>query len=149
MIIKADRSHVELLAASAEGVLSDLPNYANVEQDINHTRNMLTLYLGLDGLGCFFKEVDGKVVGLFMGIVAAQWFSPTLEMAEIMFWVRKDYRTTDLAVRLIRSMEEWATGIGAKRLIMASSSGFNTDGVEKFYNFMGYKTNAIQCVKEV
>jgi GNAT superfamily N-acetyltransferase len=149
MITKADHSHIDMLARAAVGVLADLPNYATVEYDIEHTRNMLNLYLGLDGLACFFEEHDGEVIGLFMGMVAPQWFSPTLEMSELMFWVRSDFRTTPLARLLIKTMEQWAIEKGAKKLIIAAASGYETARIEKFYNRMGYKTCALMSSKEI
>jgi GNAT superfamily N-acetyltransferase len=149
MIQRATMEHIDMLSVAGIDVLNDLPNYASVECVPSHTKAMLTLYIGLPQLGCFFKEVNGEVVGLFMGIVTAPWFSPTLEMSEIMFWVRQDHRTTGLADRLMTTMEEWAIGLGAKRLIMAAASGYKTKSVERYYNWRGYKTNAVQCCKEL
>lgn len=149
MIQRATREHIDMLSAAGVHLLNDLPNYASVECDPMHTKQMLNLYIDLPDLAIFFKEVDGEVVGLFMGLVAAPWFSPTKEMSEIMFWVREDHRRSNLAVRLIHTVEEWAKSLGAKRLILAAASGYETARVEKFYNYLGYKTNALQCCKEL
>ena len=66
-----------------------------------------------------------------------------------MFWVRADFRTTHLARLLIKTMERWAIEKGAKKLIIAAASGYETARVEKFYNRMGYKTCALMTSKEV
>lgn len=149
MIQRATREHIAMLSVAGAELLNDLPNYANVERDPAHTLRMLDAFIDLPDLAIFFKEIDGEVVGLFMGIVAPPWFSPTLEMSEIMFWVREDQRRSGLARELMSAMEEWAKSMGAKRLTMAAASGYETARVEKFYNRLGYKTNALQCTKEI
>lgn len=149
MIVRANREHIEMLTRAAVGVLADLPNYAGVVYDIDHTRRMLEIYIGLPDLAIFFKEVDGEVVGLFMGMVHPQWFTPNLEMSELMFRVRSDYRTTPLAKQLIRTMEEWAVPMGVKKLFMAAGSGYETERVEKFYRRLGYTTRTVIACKEV
>ena len=149
MIIRAGKEHIEMLTRAAVGVLADLPNYANVVYDIEHTRHMLNIYIDLPDLAIFFKEVEGEVVGLFMGMIHPQWFTATLEMSELMFWVRADYRTTPLAKQLIKVMEEWAIPRGAKKLFMAAGSGYETERVEKFYKRLGYTTRTVIACKGV
>ena len=149
MIQRATKEHINMLARAGIGLVDDLPTYASAERNIEHTTNMLNIYIGLPQLGIFFKEVDGEIVGIFMGIVAAPWFSPILEMSEIIYWVRADYRKSDLGKRLIKTMEEWAISMGAKRLILAVASGYRTETVAKYYNMLGYQNNGIQCCKEV
>lgn len=149
MIIKASSEHIDILTNVVADVLADLPNYAGVEFDREHTRRMLGIYLDLPGLGCFFEAVDGEVVGLFMGMIHPQWFTPTLEMSELMFWVRADYRATPLARQLMCAMEAWAVPGGARKLLVAAASGYETARVERFYNRMGYRTCALITCKEV
>ena len=149
MIVRANNDHIEMLARAALGVLDDLPNYAGVTYDIEHSRKMLETYLCLPDLGCFIEIADGEVVGMFMGMVHPQWFTPTLEFSELMFWVRSDYRKTSLARQLMKSAEEFAISRGAKKLIVAAASGYQTERVEKFYNRLGYHTCALMTCKEV
>lgn len=149
MILMAEQKHVELLVNVTKDVLDDLPNYAGVEYDIEHSRNMLNLYINTPGLGCFF-EADGDVLcGFIMGMVAPQWFTPTLEFSEIMFWVRKEYRKSNLAVRLLVTMEEWAIHKGAKKIFMAAASGYKTEAVMRFYNRRGYRNFSQIACKEI
>ena len=148
-IARATAEHIDMLTNVTESILKDLPNYAGVKLDLEHTRRMLEVYISLPDLSIFFSEVDGEIVGLFMGMVHPQWFTPTLEMSELMFWVRSDYRTTPLAKQLIRTMEEWAIPRGAKRLFMAAGSGYETERVEKFYRRLGYGTRTVISCKEV
>lgn len=149
MIQRATREHIDMLSVAGVKVLNDLPRYASVKVDPEHTKGMLTAYLDVPVLGIFFKEVEGEVVGLFMGCVAAPWFSPEKEMDEIMYWVREDHRTTNLAVRLLNTAEAWAKSLGAKRVNLASASGYETERVVRFYNYLGYKTSGTQCCKEI
>lgn len=149
VIIRATAEHIDMLTSVTADVLNDLPNYAGVQLDLDHTRQMLQVYIGLPDLAIFFSEVDGEIVGLFIGMVHPQWFTPTLEMSELMFWVRSDYRSTPLAKRLIKTMEEWAIPRGAKRLFMAAGSGYETERVEKFYRRLGYGTRTTISCKEV
>lgn len=149
MIKRATQDDAVLLAHTGVHVLNDLPNYKDSVYDIEHTLSVIKLYLDIPGVGCFYKEVDGEVVGLFLGIVAAPWFTPEPEMSEIMFWVREDYRRTSTARELIKTMEQWATQEGAKKLLMAAGSGYETSRVEKFYNRLGYRTWALTTCKEV
>lgn len=149
MIERASVEHAEMLARAGVGVLQDLPNYAGVPFDMEHTLTMLKLYLPLPDVGCFFKQVAGEVVGFYMGIVSAPWFTPQREMSEIMFWVREDHRCSTLARTLIKTMEEWAKSLDAHKLFIAAGSGYETKRVEKFYNHMGYITCALTTCKEI
>lgn len=149
MILMAEEKHLDLLVNVTLDVMSDLPNYAGVAYDKEHTRSMLTQYLNCPGLAIFFEEIDGVVTGLYMGIVAPQWFTPTLEMSELMFWVHRDFRCTTLARRLIKTMEAWAISEGAKKLFLAAASGYETDRVMTLYDRMGYRSFSRIACKEV
>lgn len=149
MIERAGVEHCEMLARAGVGVLQDMPNYAGVPFDMNHTISQLKLFLPLPNLGCFFKQVDGEVVGFYMGIIAAPWFTPELEAAEIMFWVRPDYRKTDLAKRLIEVAEEWARDNHAAKILIAAGSGYRTEPVLRFYRRMGYHPFGTTTCKEL
>lgn len=149
MIFMATMEHIDMLTNVTADVLADMPNYANVEYDRDHARHMLTQYINLPCLGVFFKEVNGEVVGLYIGVVGPQWFSPAIELSEIMLWVRKDYRPADLGRRLIKVAEEWGISKGAKKVFLAAASGYETDRVIKLYNRMGYKDFSRIACKEV
>jgi len=149
MIERAGVEHAQILARAGIDVLQDLPNYAGVPFVMSHTVTMLEKYIPLPEIGCFFKQVGGEVVGLFMGVIGSQWFTPQLELSEVMFWVRSDYRSTPLARDLIKTMEAWAKTKDAHKIIMAAGSGYQTERVEKFYNRLGYKTTALTTCKEI
>jgi len=150
MIKRATIDDIDKLAVMGVKCLNDLPNYSTAKCDPEHTRKQLLLYIGIPDMAIFYKEDEqGEIVGVLMGIVAAPWFTSDKEMSEIMFWVREDYRKSRLAFELIKVMEEWAITAGAKKIIMAAASGYETKRVEKLYNWLGYQSNAIQCCKEV
>lgn len=149
MIKKATVQDIDKLVNTGIGVLGDMPNYATSEYDPEHVKTMATAYIALPNLGIFFEELDGEIVGLYMGIVSFHWFSPTLELSEIMLWVRSDHRGKSIARKLISASEEWAITQGAKRSVLATSSGYKIDKIEKYYNRLGYKTTGLQCTKEL
>lgn len=149
MIRRATMDDIEILTNVAEDVLADLPNYASAHVNKDHSRAMLRTFLGLEDLGCFFEEKDGEIVGLFMAMVHPQWFTPCLEMSELMFWVRKDQRRTSLARDLLKVAEEWAVSRGAKKLLIAAGSGYETERVVKFYQRYGYEPWSVITCKEV
>lgn len=148
MFKRATREDIDLLSTAGVKVLNDLPNYSSMVCDPKHTRWMLEQFIDLPQLGIFFKEVNGEVVALYMGIVAPPWFSPSLELSEIMLWVREDFRGTSLATKLIALSEEWGKSMGAQRCVLAAASGYKPQAVERFYNKKGYRTTGIQCTKE-
>lgn len=149
MIQRATAEHIDLLVRASVGVLDDLPNYAGVVYDPDHTRRMMEVYMRLPDLGIFFEEEDGQVVGLIMGMIHPQWFTPTREMSELMFWVRPDHRKSPLARQLIKTMEEWAIPRGARKIFMAAGSGYETERVEKFYRRLGYKVRTVIACKNI
>ena len=150
MIEKASLEHIDILVSSGREVLADLPNYAGVPFDEEHSKNALTMYLSLPIFGCFFKRVDNKVVGVLMGVVGAPWFTPQNEMSEIIFWVHRDYRRTGISRELIKAMEHWAVNeLNAKKLLMAAGSGYETERITKFYNKLGYRTWGTSTCKEI
>lgn len=149
MIRQARPEDIDMLVRASAGVLDDLPNYTGVEYDPEHTRRMLEVYMTLPDMGIFFKEAGGEIIGLFMGMVHPQWFTPSLEMSELMYWVRADFRNTPLARDLLKVAEEWAVSRGARKLFVAAGSGYETERVENFYRRLGYTTRTVICCKGV
>ena len=147
---KATAQDADKLVAAGVGVLADLPNYSSVHYCPDHARKMLLGFIALEALGVFFVENEAaEVVGLFMGVVAPQWFTPVLEMSELMFWVREDMRGSSAGRSLLLEAEEWAKGKGAKLSIIAAGSGWETERVVKYYERKGYRRWSVCCCKEL
>ena len=148
-IERAGTDDVAFLAGEAEQILKSFPKYQECPFDLQHTANTLNVYLNFPRMGCFFKRVEGALVGVIMGSVSSTMYSPRLELQELHFWVREDYRTTRLSLELLDTLETWARLEGAAVLHVSASTGHDTARVEKFYNKLGYRTTGVVCTKAV
>lgn len=149
MIERAGVEHAELLANEAGLILAGLPEYTECPFDLQHTISMLSMYLSLPSIGCFFSTQHGKINGFIMCVLSAPFYSPRIESSEMFFWVHEDFRNTRLGAQLIKTQEEWSIQNGATNLCMSASSGYKTASVVKYYNRQGYRTTGVTCTKGV
>ncbi len=104
----------------------------------------------IDGVGVVFvAEVDGVVVGGMAGAVTEQWFSDDLIAYDYSVFIEPSRRNGVLAVKLIRTFEEWARIKGAKYLHMGIATNVNVEGTTRLYEAMGMQFSGPLFTKEI
>lgn len=92
---------------------------------------------------------DNKIVGFICGIVHESVFNDTKRVSDIGLFVLEEYRKSDIAKRLIEHLEKWARDQQASQLWLGQTTGDYPKVVERFYNRLGFKTQGVNCLKEL
>lgn len=98
-----------------------------------------------DGIGRVFEvgfarvlEVDGRVVGMFLGLLAPRWFTArVVDAAELAWWVEPDHRHGAGSLRLLRDFEAWGRERGVRQFT-ASDLDHPDSPAGRVFEAMGY-----------
>ena len=102
-----------------------------------------------DFLACFIASNDKGPQGIWVGGVHPLWYSDDLSVHDIVFYVRKQYRGSSAALKLVKSAEKWGQSMGASEINIGLSSGIDTEKTSCFFNKLSYMHNAVQMTKEL
>ena len=85
-------------------------------------------------------EVEGKVVGMFFGIIQEHYFGPTLKSGDLLLYVRPENRGGSHAYRLVNAYIEWALEMGVQRdqVLVGVTTAINDKLVDKLYTKIGF-----------
>ena len=93
-----------------------------------------TIFAVMENGVIFVIEEDGIVVGMLGGLINQFFFSEEKYAAELIWYVRPEYRGSVSAKKLPLMFEAWAKDQGAKHICMASLD----KTLDKFYARLGY-----------
>lgn len=95
----------------------------------------------IDNANIWVAEVDGKVIGMYIAIVTEYFFNYEKIAQDYLLYIDKEHRKDiKIPIRLVKKAEAWAREQGAKEFCPGSSMNFSSGKLEKFYNFMKFKT---------
>ena len=99
-----------------------------------------TLHMLMNGAGCVLvAEVDGELVGGFMGACNEHYFSDQKVAGDLAIFVAPEFRGGMLGARLIKSFVEWAQEQGAKIIDTGVTTGVTTPQTEALFAKLGGK----------
>ena len=75
-------------------------------------------------------EREGVVIGGLMAMATPHYFSRDLVACDLALFIDSQYRGGMAAPRLIGAYAEWARGVGAAKILLASMAGINSDVLE-------------------
>lgn len=146
MIRQLTRGDVpELLDALREIKLLS-PYYSEYAADEEHVRWQIGRMIDTAG---YITICEQDMKGFMLGAVGPSWFSTTVEANEMMLFVFEEYRRSTVAIRLVRAFEHEAKGYGANKINVGSSLGIVDAGVERMYEFLGYKKRGHGLTKDI
>ena len=87
----------------------------------------------------FVAEREGMVIGGLAGGITEYWFSREKVGFDYSFFIEPSERNGFTAMKLIRAMEIWCKGQGARELQMGITTGINVDNTSKFYELVGFQ----------
>ncbi len=90
-----------------------------------------------DGLCITAVSETGEVVGGFIGGFNEHWFGHTRVAYDLALFLHPDHRGGSAGVRLLKKAFEVAKERGAVDMIVSNSTGYETERVEKLYEFVG------------
>jgi GNAT superfamily N-acetyltransferase len=80
----------------------------------------------------------GDLVGLLIGCVERYFYSDALQAQLIQWYVKKSYRGTSAAPRLVKAFVAWARSRGANDVFMGISSGLNVHLTHRLMMRLGF-----------
>lgn len=91
-------------------------------------------------MGTIIADVEDNEVRGMMGVLIFNcWMTGDLECLEAFWYVRKQYRKTEIGKNILNEYERWARERGAVRVKMVHLEVINADVLEKVYLRMGYQ----------
>lgn len=89
------------------------------------------------GLVLVAEAADGTLVGGVGALVHPHLFNATLNICSELFWfIYPEYRQGRLAWKLLRMLQEWATGKAG--LMALSAMGTSPESVTRLYELLGF-----------
>jgi len=83
-------------------------------------------------------EVDGEIAGFFVGGISSYFFNYEQFAEDYTVYVSPKFRSTGVAVRLIKAFERWAEERGAIRTYLGTNVGIRSERFVKFLKALGY-----------
>lgn len=85
------------------------------------------------------ENVDGKLVGFFVGFINEHWFGTDKVTCDLALYVIKEFRGSSAALRLMRAYEKWGFMAGASEVHIGTSTDINTNKNLSLFQKMGYE----------
>jgi GNAT superfamily N-acetyltransferase len=109
---------------------------------------ILQLYKNPNAVG-FVAIEDDKIIGFISGIFSEYFFSNRKQVTDLGFFVLPEFRGSRTALKLVKSLETWATEMGADDLHLGQTTAIEMDKTRQFYERIGYKTVGFNTVKHL
>lgn len=113
--------------------------YSKYNFDEAKVLNFITYYITHDH--CIaIKALDdaGEIIGGFFGTVIPHYFGNDLQAFDVALFIHPDYRGTRTALHLIKAYREEAIARGASQVMLANSTGVDSDRVGQLFARSGF-----------
>jgi GNAT superfamily N-acetyltransferase len=98
--------------------------------------------------GVLVAELEGRIVGMIVGLVIEHFFGSSRFATDLTFYVAPEHRGGSTAVRLIRAFEEWARENGAQYFVPGTSTEIQPERTLELYKHLGYRLSGYVMTKE-
>ena len=137
MVRNAKTSDIAALVALGQS-MHNSTNFSNCTYDAAKVAELMECLIGAEQGIVLVAEVDGQVVGGLVGAVLPQWFGPDLQASDYAFFIHPDHRGM-LAFRLAAAFTKRAGELGAKRICLGNSTGYELERTKRLYERSGYE----------
>ena len=113
-------------------------------------RKIINLYKSPNTIG-FLAIENNEIIGFISGISNEYFFSNRKRASDLGFFVLPNFRGSSAAIKLVKSLENWAKEQGVDDLYLGQTTAVEIDKTRQFYERLGYKTvgfNAVKHLKE-
>lgn len=100
--------------------------------------SVLNLCVLQDDRLCLLVEIEGEIVGLFIAVIAEDWFSADRVAKEIAIYLAPSHRRGGLASSLIKEYLAWAKEQGVETASIGSSSDIDNAGIRRLFENEGF-----------
>lgn len=84
------------------------------------------------------ETTDGQLAGGLLACVERYYYSDELQAQLIQWYLRKSFRGTSIAPRLVKAFVEWAKSRGASEVFMGISSGVDVQLTHRMMRRLGF-----------
>lgn len=100
---------------------------------------------------CFVGYEGSELVGMMVGVKANYWFSDSASYAaDLALYVRKDFRGSTCAIRLLQAFMRWATAAGCLDVRCGVTTQINPDVARRLYiNGFGFEDGGTLYTKRI
>lgn len=81
---------------------------------------------------------EGEYVAVLIAQIEQMFFMNAKQAADVVFYVRSDYRGSPWFVKTLKRFELWAKDLGCDFIKLMPNSGINTEGMLTLYQRLGY-----------
>lgn len=121
---------------------------AEFSDAIAEKHKILQLYKNPNAVG-FIAIQDDKIIGFISGLFSEYFFSNRKQVSDLGFFVLPEFRGSRAALKLVKSLENWAKEMGADDLHLGQTTAVEMDKTRQFYERLGYKTVGFNTVKQL
>lgn len=121
---------------------------AEFSDAIAEKHKILQLYKNPNAVG-FIAIEDNKIIGFISGLFSEYFFSNRKQVSDLGFFVLPEFRGSRAALKLVKSLENWAKEMGADDLHLGQTTAVEMDKTRQFYERLGYKTVGFNTVKKL
>jgi GNAT superfamily N-acetyltransferase len=91
------------------------------------------------------SEVNGKVVGMFFGMIQEHYFGPTLKSFDLLLYVRPENRGGSHAFKLVKTFIDWSIccGVREDQISVGVTTGDSGDSAVELYKRMGFVESGV------
>jgi GNAT superfamily N-acetyltransferase len=110
----------------------------------------LSLLLASDAAVIFVYERNGVTYGALVAVESFTWFSPDVRLAiELAWWCQPEYRRGPAAIRLVESLERWASERGCHAVVLHTLQIPGEESVDGMASRLGFALREQTYVKEL
>lgn len=121
---------------------------AEFSDAVAEKHKILQLYKNPNAVG-FIAIQDNKIIGFISGLFSEYFFSNRKQVSDLGFFVLPEFRGSRAALKLVKSLENWAKEMGADDLHLGQTTAVEMDKTRQFYERLGYKTVGFNTVKHL
>lgn len=92
-------------------------------------------------------DLDGELIGMFIGVISERWFSDDKFVTDLTLYVKPEHRGGSSFLRLIKAFEAWAASQGVHDIAIGVSTEIHAARTVRAYEVLGYRLAGYTMVK--
>jgi len=119
--------------------------YKTMQYNLEKVAEFFTIAIDKPEWLALVVEIDGQVVGGFVGYAMPQWFSDDLFAGDNALFIEQRHRGGTAAARLIKKFSEWALSKGVKpgNISLGITTGVHMNKTQSLYEKLGLEQTGV------
>lgn len=140
MIVRElEKGDIASVMKLTEAMHQEAPHYRDFPYSEQKVLALTEVFLTNPDWLCVVAEHDEKLVGFFAVTIIPTFFGYDDFVEDISLYVSPVSRGTSAALRMLRMVEAWALGRGAKAIRLGLTTGVRVENGESFFLKLGYE----------